>query len=70
MNNDHANNIATTVQQQVNQTTKRSSATTTKGSNVLRSHIKKKRSVEANNKYDAKVKEEFLNSSMPIHLNN
>ena len=60
VNNETVN--TTTVQQQ-NQTTKRSSATTTKGSNVLRSHIKKKRSVESK-------KEEFLNSSMPIHLPN
>jgi len=39
--------------------TKRSAATTNKGSHIIRSHIKKKQE---------KLKEEFLNSSMPIHL--
>ena len=39
--------------------TKHSAATTNKGSHIIRSHIKKKQE---------KLKEEFLNSSMPIHL--
>ena len=45
------------------QTNKIASATTTKGSNVLRSHIKNKKS-------DVKheINQEFMNSSMPINL--
>jgi len=45
------------------QTNKKASATTTKGSNVLRSHIKKKKSDAKN-----EVNQEFMNSSMPITL--